>query len=77
MTNKTYSYKCDKCKEEMTIHTVGYIGYSLNDSKEDKLETLCHTHYTERLNHLGINPNKLHADDPRSSTYGASFGMSY
>ena len=61
----------------MTIHTVGYIGYSLRESKDNILDTLCHKHYTERLNHLGINPNQLHADDPRSSHYGSSFGMGF
>lgn len=73
-------YKCDVCGEEMTIHDLGYLGSALSkrsNRKNKKVETLCHKHHTHKLNQMGINPNTLHADDPRSSSYGATFGMSY
>tara|TARA_R100000664_G_C2758572_1_gene147569 strand:- start:2483 stop:2677 length:195 start_codon:yes stop_codon:yes gene_type:complete len=64
----------------MGLQTLGYYGSALSKRSKRKkkhMETLCHEHYTEKLNQMGINPNTLHADDPRSSTYGATFGMSY
>jgi len=77
MTKELHKYKCDVCNQEMTTHTVGYLGKSLNNTNEDKLESLCYTHYIKRLNDLGINPNTLHSNDLRSSHFGTSFGMGF
>ena len=72
---------CDVCGKEMMITELGYLGAPLSKNRRKKhkgqIETLCHEHYTAKMNQMGINPNKLSYNDPRSSRHGASFGMGY
>ena len=51
-------YICDICGTSMGLQTLGYYGSALSKRSKRKkkhMETLCHEHYTEKLNQMGIN----------------------